>query len=223
MLVAHQPGDKIMALLFAGGHGKLIVRNDGTHKSGKGNFLVRSRIYFNQNAIATSLFDAPSDRRKGEGLSFEYRMSDEHGGDIRKAVQKLHKTYGLAVWLVGTSRGSTSAANGALSVKPGEIAGLVLTSSAGVATKHGGNVLNFYLDRIKVPTLVVHHRDDGCGVTPFRGAVDIQKAMTGSARTGLMDFDGGQSGANPCKGKSHHGFLGIEKEVIDAISIWMKR
>ena len=136
---------------------------------------------------------------------------------------KLQKEFGLPVWLLGTSRGSTSVANGALSVKPGDIAGIVLTSSVGIETSRGGNVLNFYLDRIKVPALVAHHRDDGCWATPFRGAVDIQKAMTGSSRTDLMGFDGGNAEGNPCRAKSHHGFLGIEKQVIDAISTWMKR
>ena len=140
-----------MALLFAGSHGKLIVRNDGTHKSLKGNFLVRSRKLFNQNGISTALFDAPSDRHGAADMSFDYRMSDQHGEDIRKAVAKLQKEFGLPVWLLGTSRGSTSVANVALSVKPGDIAGIVLTSSVGIETSRGGNVLNFYLDRIKVP------------------------------------------------------------------------
>ena len=148
-------------------------------------------------------------------------MSDEHGEDIRKSVARLKEKFGLPVWLVGTSRGSTSVANGALSVGPRDISGIVLTSSVGIANRHGGNILDFNLKQITVPVLVAHHERDGCSVTPIEGAIAIQKEMTGSRRTDFLSFDGGGQSRNPCGASSPHGFRGLEKDVVEAIAASM--
>jgi pimeloyl-ACP methyl ester carboxylesterase len=223
-LLVDAPADaKALALLLPGGHGKVNIQNDGTFKGLKGNFLVRSRDLFVGNGVATAVFDAPSDRKDSEGLSYSYRVSAEHADDIKAAIAELRGKYPkLPIWLVGTSRGSTSAANAAANIKEGGTDGVVLTASVGVSSKHGGNVLDFDLAGIKIPVLVVHHEEDGCKVTPVSGARDIKAALTGAKASELIVVTGGDSGGEPCKGKSHHGFLGIENKVVDAIATWIK-
>ncbi|NQV84966.1 MAG: alpha/beta hydrolase [Rhodospirillales bacterium] len=224
-MLAIEPGDaKAIAVLFPGGSGKVNVKNDGTFKGTKGNFLTRSREKFSAHGLVTVLFDAPSDHKDKKGLTFEYRMTEEHAGDIKLAIAKLRKAFpGLPVWLVGTSRGSTSAANVAANIKDGGPDGVVLTSSVGVSSKHGGNVLDFDLAGITLPVLVTHHQEDGCGVTPVSGAKDIKVALTGSKSAELMIFEGGDSGSGrECGATSHHGYLGIEQKVVDAIAAWIK-
>ena len=46
MLADAPPAAKAVVLLFPSGKGKVIVRNDGTFKGTKGNFLTRSRKKF---------------------------------------------------------------------------------------------------------------------------------------------------------------------------------
>lgn len=225
MLVFDPGNAKAVAVLFPGGAGKVMVRNDGTFKGTKGNFLTRSRKKFVDQGLLTVLFDAPSDRRKGDGLTFDYRMTEEHAGDIKKAIKKLRKSYpGLPVWLIGTSRGSTSVANVAATINDGGPDGLVLTSSVGISNKHGGNILDFDLENIKIPVLVAHHEEDECVVTPVSGARDIHARLTGAKASEIMIFNGGSSGSGKtCGAKSHHGFLGIEQKAVKAISAWIKR
>lgn len=224
-ILADDPGDaKAIAVLFPGGKGKVNVKNNGTFKGTKGNFLTRSRKQFSAHELVTVLFDAPSDHKDKDGLTFRYRMTKEHAGDIKLAMAKLREVYpGLPVWLVGTSRGSTSAANAAANIQDGGPDGLVLTSSVGVSSKHGGNVLDFDLASITIPVLVVHHQEDGCAITPVSGARDIKAALSGSKSSELMIVDGGSSGSGrACGAKSHHGFLGIEPTLVDAIAAWIK-
>lgn len=223
-LLVDAPADaKALALLFPGGHGRVLIKDDGTFKGLKGNFLVRSRGLFVADGVAVAVFDAPSDHKDKEGLTYQYRTSAEHAGDIKTAIAKLRSMYPkLPLWLVGTSRGSTSAANAAANIKDGGADGVVLTSSVGVATKHGGNVLDFNLAGIKQPALVVHHEEDECHTTPVSGARDIKAALTGAKASELIVVTGGDSKGNPCGGSSHHGYLGIEKKVVDAIAAWIK-
>jgi len=224
MLVDVPPSAKALAMLFPGGAGTVNIADDGSFEGTKGNFLTRSRDLFVADGVATALIDAPSDRLDWKGLTFTYRASAERAKEIKQAIVKLHALYPkLPIWLVGTSRGSTSAANAAAAAGPGEADGLVLTSSVGVESRHGGNVLDFNIEAIKIPTLVVHHTDDGCGVTPVSGARDIKARLTGAKASDLITFEGGDSGnGKECGAKSHHGYLGIERKVVDAISAWIK-
>ena len=179
---------------------------------------------FTENGLVTALMDAPSARLKGEGLAFDYRMTEEHAGDIKQAIAKLREMFtGLPVWVVGTSRGSTSAANAAANIKDGGPDGIVLTSSVGVSTRPGGNILDFALADINIPALVVHHQGDLCVVTPVEGAQEIKARLTGSQSAEIMIFDGGERGSGKeCGAKSHHGYLGIEQKVVDTIAAWIK-
>lgn len=213
---------QVVALLFPGGHGRVQIQDDGSLKGLKGNFLVRMRGRFVKNGIGVAVFDAPSDHNDRDGLTYAYRMTPEHAGDIGKAVARLREMFpGRAVWLIGTSRGTISAANAAANPQAGAADGLVLTSSVGVANKHEGSVLDFDLSGIRMPVLLLHHREDGCPTTPLSGAQAIREALGGSKHAELVIVAGGESGPKPCQGPSHHGFQGIENTVVDTISAWI--
>ena len=221
-LLADVPGSGPIAVLFAGGHGRLKLDSDGSINGLNGNFLVRSRDRFVAGGVGVVLFDAPSDHQDKEGLTYGYRMLPEHAADIGVVIAAIRVKFpDRQVWLVGTSRGSISAANGAVSAEPGPD-GLVLTSAVGMPFKKGGNIRDLNLGSLKMPVLVVHHVKDGCVSTPPEGAKAIRDALKGSARADLIMIEGGESGGNPCQGKSHQGFMGIEDRAVDAITAFIK-
>ncbi|MBT5110848.1 MAG: alpha/beta hydrolase [Rhodospirillaceae bacterium] len=210
---------RAVAILFSGGRGVIGVRPEGTIRYAS-NFLVASRDRFARNGIVAVVVDAPSDRIN-EGLEGGFRESAAHADDIRHVIQALRRDYKLPLWLVGTSRGSTSVANAGIRLQDAPPDGLVLTSSISRENRRGGNLLDMKLSEIRVPTLVAHHLEDECWVTPYDGAVEIEDALTGAGRAELMAFDGGEQSGNPCKPFSHHGFLGQRDAVIRTIADWI--
>ncbi len=223
MLVDVPADAKAIAMLFPGGAGTVRIRDDATISGTKGNFLTRSRTLFTAGGVATALVDAPSDQWDADGLTYARRMSPTRAAEIGQAITRLRERYpGLAVWLVGTSRGTLDAANAAAALGDRGPDGIVLTASIGAAGKQGGTVLDFELARIQVPVLLVHHEKDGCTVTPPEAAPRIRSRLTGAPVTELMLFDGGDSGhGRACDAATHHGFLGIEAMVVAAITTWI--
>lgn len=211
-------------ILFAGGHGNLDISNNGDISWGKSNFLVRSRDLFIYHGFLVALVDAPSDRKNERGMLYGFRTSPEHAQDIGAIISYLRKQFPVPVWLVGTSRGVASAANAAIRITQGGPDGLVLTSSVSRWNEKGDNLLDMALEDIGVPALVVHHKDDRCRVTPYRGVRDIMKKLKGSSIAEHISFTGGNAPVSgPCGARSRHGFYGIEEEVVETISQWIKR
>lgn len=66
------------------------------------------------------------------------------------------------------------------------------------------------------PMLVVHHRNDGCRVT-LPGLVEPFKAW-GGAKVRVTWLSGGRDEGDPCQARGHHGFTGIEGQMIGAIT-----
>lgn len=208
-------------ILFAGGHGRLGLDLSGRMQWGRGNFLVRSRRLFVGEGVAMATVDAPSDRQGPNGLLFGFRGSPEHAQDIAAIVRYLRDRFGRPVWLVGTSRGSASAANGGLRLPdsgPAAPDGIVLTSTLTVANARGLNVLDMELAAIRAPVVIAHHRKDECHVTPFDGARTLRRALRSAPEVALLAYDGGRAEGTPCQAKSFHGFLGIEERVVTDIA-----
>jgi len=211
-------------ILFAGGHGVLNLPENFKNAripSGKNNFLVRSRKLFSEQGMQVAVVDAPSDIVKksyGDGMKGGFRTSREHVIDIDHVIDYLRKQAGVPVWLVGTSRGSESAAYIAINSKA-HPDGLVLSSSVSVSDRHGDPVTDMELKKISIPVYVVAHAQDDCSVTPPEGAKEIFSMLTASKRKAMKLFTGGtepKSGA--CKALSRHGFIGMEKEVVRDIA-----
>lgn len=220
LIVPEKP--QATAVLLAGGNGWLKLSPEGTIGGLGGNFLVRSRDLFAAHGLAVAVLDAPSDRQTGMALD-TFRTSDEHVADLRAAIGWLRKELGLPVWLVGTSRGTETAAFVAtqLTRAAGGPDGIVLTSSI-LRDSNGRPVTAMDLEKIMVPALVVHHRNDGCFLCDFQFTPELLRKLSASPRKEVIAIDGGISTGNPCGARAYHGYNGIEREVVEKIAAWMK-
>jgi len=207
-------------ILFAGGHGRLGLSAQGM-EWGEGNFLVRNRDRFAQQGFWVAVMDAPSDRPQG---LWNFRASAAHAEDVRNVIAEFKKFTDKPVWLIGTSMGTVSAANAAARLKQDGPNGLVLTSTVTKESRQVTETINVVrLKDIRVPTLVVHHKQDGCVVTPYELAVALMRSLTHAPKKELLAFSGGGvSVLDPCEGASSHGFLGLDAEVVAAIAGWIK-
>ncbi len=212
-------------ILFAGGTGNLDLPDasdwpvSGWEQS---NFLVRSRDDFAAHGFAVAVVDAPSDRKERIGMRGGFRNSAKHVTDIDAVIAYLTTSAGVPVWLIGTSRGTESAAYIAIHTKE-KVAGLVLTASMTDDNSDGRPVTDLPLDRIRVPALIVAHEDDECRVTLPGGAEWIAESLVNAPRVEVKMFSGGdtpRSGA--CGSLSAHGFVGLEQEVVAAIAGFIK-
>jgi len=221
-LINHVKNPDAVAVLFAGYGGYLKITADGIQQPSK-NFLVRTRQLFTANNIMTVVVDTPSDYAGVDGI-LGWRASATHASDLQIIIQYLRQTYQRPVWLVGTSRGTISAANAASRLSPMLIDGLVLTATVvEPGGRNSGYVGDVALEKITQPVLIVHHEEDDCVVCDFYSAKRLPGELTGAKKVGFKSFTGGspaQSGS--CGPLSEHGFFGLEDKVIAYISQWIK-
>jgi hypothetical protein len=178
-------------ILMPGGDGRIAARPGGKIGRLAGNSLVRNRAAFAAKGLAMLVVDA--DVNLAQAVPF---------------MAKIKRP----VTVIGTSRGTLRAAQGiARGARPDA---LVLTS--GFLTNASGshnNVANILGSPRKMPkTLVIHHRNDGCRVTQPAGVAPFIKWAAGKVR--VVWLSGGNTQGNPCKGKSHHGFLGLDSQMV---------
>jgi len=206
-----------IAVLFIGGNGRLKLARNPEPTSR--NFLVRMRKRIAGRGFIVALPDAPSDRGR-DGL-VGWRSSRGHVSDIAKLARHLRSRWPVPVWLIGTSRGSISAAAGGKGVPI--VAGVVLTASV---TQPGGRrpatVYDAQVRELNKPVMVVHHRNDACRVSPPSGAVRLFARLTAATVRELRVIDGGRAGqGRACGPISPHGFLGVERETVREIVNWI--
>jgi pimeloyl-ACP methyl ester carboxylesterase len=206
---------KAAVVLFAGGDGSIGIQPDGRISRG-GNFLVRSRELFAGHDLLTIVIDAPSD------YSTVPRETADHVTDIKAVIAWSRQQAPVPVWLVGTSRGTQSAAYIAtqLPLAAGGPDGIVLTATM-LNDRRGTAVPEMALDRLQIPVLVVHHRDDGCRYCLFSDMPRLMDRLTTPPRKELLVFEGGNDVGDPCQARAHHGFNGIERNVIGRITEWI--
>ena len=213
-------------ILFAGGHGNLnltAVNGVPSIKWGKRNFLVRMRKEFVRNGFTVAVIDAPSDRKSEKGMIGGFRTSPPHVEDIDHVIAFLKTKKDIPVWLIGTSRGTESAAYAAIYYKQSP-AGVVLTSSMAEENAKGIPVTQMALEKIVIPVLIVAHKDDQCWVTPPSGAEKIKDKLVNAKRAEVKYFIGGnEPQSRLCGALAPHGFFGIEKEVVAYISNFIKQ
>ena len=65
-------------------------------------------------------------------------------------------------------------------------------------------------------TLVVHHRHDGCRFTLPSGVQPFLDWSKGKAS--VVWLDGGANSGDPCQAGGHHGFSGLDAQVVDAVA-----
>jgi pimeloyl-ACP methyl ester carboxylesterase len=157
-----------------------------------------------------------------------FRMSAEHGADIGAVAERLKKEANVPVWAVGTSMGTFSAAEAAIAAK--NIDGLVLSSTITrskrqwrIAQSHRDGVASMALSRVKVPTLILSHKNDGCDITPPGDASKLTGKLSAARKVETVVLDGGSKPqSEPCEAKAQHGFWGIEDKAVNAIASFVK-
>ncbi len=210
---------KVVALAFVGGEGNVDLATRAATLPAKfgpnANFLVRARESLVDADVAEAIVDAPSDLR-GTGMNDAFRMSPEHAADIRAVIGDLQQRYpGARIWLVGTSRGTISAA--ALGVALHDtVAGVILSSTLTQQGRGGPGLSRFDWATLTVPTLVIHHVDDGCRASPYYAA---QKLGERYAFVSVKGGDPPQSDA--CDPRAPHGYFGLDAPVAAVMREFM--
>jgi len=220
LLIRNPPSTipKIVVVAFVGGSGVigLAEREVPIKFSPTTNALIRMRSDLVDSDCAEAVVDAPSDKPGPTGMSDEFRLGPDHLADIRAVIADTKKRFPDAkVFLVGHSRGTVSAA--ALAAKLGDsIQGVVLMSTATNRDNYGPALSTFNFASIKVPVLLVHHREDGCTTNPYYNAERLSRSFP------LVSVSGGdppQSG--PCDSQAAHGYWGRDAPVAQAVENWM--
>ena len=210
-------GASATAVLLTGGNGNIWLKN-GVPTSK--NFLVRSRELFAANGMNVAVVGQPSDTKDMDGF---FRISPEHVADLHGVVAFLQKDTGLPVWLVGTSMGTISATAAAIALGDKDLAGIVLTSSI-TSQKKTGAVPWQKLASIRIPVLVLHHEYDECKVcVPGEVSMIVHLLKNAPIKKEIYVKGGANPSGDPCEPKHWHGFIGMEKEVVDLITNWINK
>jgi pimeloyl-ACP methyl ester carboxylesterase len=220
LLVLAPAAPQAAVILLTGGQGALQIFPNGSMARGEGNFLVRSRQLFADQGLFVVVVDAPSDRQSSPFLG-GFRQTPEHATDLKAVIAWTRTAAKVPVWLVGTSRGTQSAGYLATEVDgPEGPDGIVLTSTI-LADPRGRAVPAMPLERIRVPVLVVHHEQDGCSLCAYALAPGLLDKLVHAPRKQLLSFTGGSSRGDPCEAYAHHGFNGLEAEVVRQVAGWL--
>jgi hypothetical protein len=199
-------------------------------------FLVKSRESFARNGFIVAVVDAPSDRqtegRDGYGglnvLTQDnemFRMCDAHAQDIAAIVSYLKTVKDVPTWIVGNSMGTISAANASIRAQ-GKSDGLILTSSktrtspewGPIYKSHPNALADMDLQSIRVPTLIVHHKNDTCESSAPEVIPMLENGLNNALKLEVAHVTGGKPRADGCSPFGAHSFYGIDQEVIEIIS-----
>lgn len=220
MLVLSPPNPKAAVILIAGGHGGLQIFPNGGFNWGEGNFLVRTRQLFADQGFLVAVVDAPSDRQRSPFLS-GFRQTPEHVMDIKAVIAWLREQAKIPVWLIGTSRGTQSAAYIATELSSPEGPDGIVLSSTILTDNKGRSVPAMPLEKLRIPVLVVHHEQDGCPLCAFSEIPALMEKLKNSPRKQLLSFKGGENRGDPCEPFAYHGFNGLERDVVKQIAAGM--
>jgi hypothetical protein len=210
-----------IAILFPGGNGVigLTTVNGQATLAQKGNFLVRTRSMMRDSNVAVAVIDAPSDLQNSTGMSDAFRLGSVHSGDMAAVVADMKARFpGARVYLVGTSRGTISAAATGAALAAA-VQGVILTSTitvAGSASSPGLTAFDY--NTLKSPVLMVGHVNDGCSVSPYSGTLAVSQKYNYP----IVTVNGGLAPTSAaCDAMSYHDYLGKEAEAVNAIKSWM--
>lgn len=178
-------------ILMPGGNGAIAAGDRGDIHALNFNQLVRTRQAYAARGLAVLVVDA--------------------GTPLDGAVQYM-AAIKRPVTVIATSRGTLRAAEGiARGARPDA---LVLTSGFLSADSGSGqNVMSILGSPASLPrTLVIHHRQDGCRATLPAGVEPFVKWSGGRARA--VWLSGGTNEGDPCQARAHHGFNGLDGQVV---------
>jgi hypothetical protein len=163
------------------------------------NFVIRTRQQYVSAGFVTAMLDDPS--------------------NLNDVIARL-RAIARPVFLVSTSRGTIVAVQNAASLGDKGPDGIALTSP--ITIEDQGTVLDFPIERINVPVLIVVNSGDMCRFSPPSGAKQIADRLKTSLVTEIEVSSSQQRSANPCEAPTPHGYLGIEDDTVGKIITWMK-
>ncbi len=205
-------------VMLPGGTGDIGIERDGDLRHDK-NFVVRTRDLWLAKGYAVLIPDTV-DRLNLRGL----RASPAYGAFVKQLVEVAYGKLERPVVLLGTSQGTIAAVNGATRTpQAGPLAALVLTESVSRAgRKSTETVFDANPAAVRVPTLIVANRSDGCDVAPPGAAGQVAAAFTRASLVKVLTVSGGVTRSDdPCSSQTPHGYDGIEQTVVDGIGRWL--
>lgn len=203
-------------ILFPGGNGAGPFKiTDGGVVTGW-NFLVRSAGNFTESGLSVFAVAPPSDHPTG--MSTGFRESAEHAEDITFLTTYLGQQGYDRIFLVGNSRGTLSATFLGARLKDSHLKGVILTS----ALEYENFLRWLPLEQLRLPVLMIHHRDDACRVSSFEEARITEATLSATTAVDFTEVNGGAYPRSaPCDNLSAHGFFGVEEKVIRVITDWI--
>jgi hypothetical protein len=211
-------------ILLVGGHGKMDIAANGNIKWGSGNQLVRTRAEYLKQGFAVLVPDIAPDWKTPTGVVNGYRWHPNIGRDLGAMVAYM-RTIAEPVVVVGTSRAAVSA-GAMLLVTEGKNRPdyVVLTAAMLMPSGKQPSFLRGIQNnkqKAQVPMFVIGHKKDQCDYT-LPQSIDAFKTWHGGDKLDLLLLDGPQGTGHPCEAKSAHGFIGIDDQVVSAVSGWIK-
>lgn len=207
---------RAILIMLPGGDGIVDIGPNGAIGRGGQNFLIRTLPLWLAQGFAVEILGSP----QNEPLMGR-RHTPAYAAAIDRAVDFARSRVNAPVWLVGTSQGSTAAANGAAHLG-GKLAGLVLSSSVTRQNLSGETLFDAEPGLIAVPALIVANAGDTCRSTPPGDAQTIASHLVRSPRKDVIVVQSTESRSDPCQAMSPHGFLGIEAEVVQRVAGWIR-
>ena len=220
LLLAPEGTPRGALVLLAGGDGSLDLSAAGTIRGAASNQLVRTRADYVAAGWLVALPDLPLDiwRERDRG-----RISAAHAADLGQLIAGLHRQV-QRVAVVGTSMGSLSAANAAARLQGDQAPDAVVLTSGLLAAGNGGlNVEESIpgMRQARLPVLLLHHRHDGCRLTPPDGPERLRPLLAGATRVDVVILSGGSGHGNPCNAQAAHGFNGLDDKVVEVVTTWL--
>jgi hypothetical protein len=76
------------------------------------------------------------------------------------------------------------------------------------------------LEKLRLPVLVVHHQQDNCGFCQYADLPQLTARLKTPYK--VLTYEGGKSTGDPCEAFAYHGYNGIEVQVVQDITSWIR-
>jgi len=211
-------GATATVVLLAGGDGQVKFAADGRPRGN--NFLIRTWQQFAAQKLNVAVLGTVD----AAPLSYEFRISDDHTSDLATVATTVRGLSAVPVWLVGTSRGTISAAATAIRYDGKKLIDGIVLSSAVVGYKRPEAVSRQRIDKIHIPVLVYMHANDGCVHCQLSDAKAIGSKFKNAPAYGFRAVSGGtEPSGDPCGNQHYHGFIGMEDKAVTDIVNWINK